>query len=69
MLTQERTEYINVEEASIRAGVSSMTIRRALKSGALVYRMQRGIHKYLDAAEVDKWARERTEMRPIDGGA
>ena len=65
-MTQERTEYLTVEEAAVRAHVSSPTIRRALKAGALQYRAERGRTKLLRASEVEAWARKRTELRQID---
>ena len=68
MLTQERVEYLTVEEAAVRAKVSSPTIRRAIRAGELRYRAERGRTKLLQASEVDQWARQRTELRKIDGG-
>lgn len=68
-MTQERTEYLTVEEAAVRARVSSPTIRRALKAGKLHYRATRGATKLLSVEEVDGWARQRTELRRIDEGA
>lgn len=68
MMTQERVEYLTVEEASVRTGASSSTIRRAIRDGKLHYRMQQGKTRLLSAVDVEEWARARTEMRPIDGG-
>ena len=68
MLTQERIEYLTVEEAAVRAKVSSITIRRAIRDGKLQYRAEQGKTKLLRASEVDEWARQRTELRPLDGG-
>ena len=65
MLQQELTEYLTVEEAAVRAHVSSPTIRRALKAGALRYRATRGKTKLLAMSEVDAWSRERTEVRQM----
>ncbi len=65
MLTEERTEYLTVDQAAVRAGVSSITVRRAIKDGKLHYRAQRGQTKLLRASEVDDWARQRTELREI----
>lgn len=69
MMTQERVEYLTVEEASVRAQVSSATLRRAIKSGALRYRAERGKTKLLRAEDVDAWANARTELRKIEGDA
>lgn len=66
VLTQERTEYLTVEEAAVRAKVSSPTIRRAIKAGALRYRAERGKTKLLSVSDVDAWARQRTELRKIE---
>jgi len=68
MLTQERVEYLTVEEACVRTGTSSATIRRAIKAGALRYRAERGRTKLLSAADVDAWKRDRTELRQLNGG-
>lgn len=68
VLTQERTEYLTVEEASVRTHISSATIRRAIKSGALVYRAQKERTRLLSADEVDAWVRTRTELRKLDDG-
>ena len=67
-MTQERTEYLTVEEAAVRAKVSSPTIRRALKAGKLHYRAARGATKLLSVEEVDAWARKRTELRRLEEG-
>jgi excisionase family DNA binding protein len=64
-VTTERTEYITVDEAGVRTGLSSVTIRRAVKSGALHYRATKGATKLLDAAEVAEWNRTRGEPKPI----
>ena len=66
-MTDEAGEYLTVEEAAVRSKVSSITIRRAIRSGQLRYRMQVGKTKLLSAADVDEWTRQRTELRPIDG--
>lgn len=68
MMTQEKIEYLTVEEASVRASVSSATMRRAIRSGALRYRAERGKTKLLRAVDVDAWAKARTELRQINGG-
>lgn len=68
MLTQEETEYLTVEEAAVRAHVSSITIRRAIRDGKLRYRAERGKTRLLRGSDVDEWARQRTELRQIDGG-
>ncbi len=67
MATHESTEYLTVDEAAVLTHVSSVTIRRAVKSGKLRYRAQRGPTRLLRRADVEAWARERTEVRPIDG--
>lgn len=66
MQTQEQAAYLTVEEAAVRARVSSPTIRRALKSGALTYRATRGKTKLLRAGDVDAWAQDRIELRQIE---
>jgi excisionase family DNA binding protein len=67
MLTQERTEFITVEQAAVNAHVSSITIRRAIRDGKLRYRAEQGRTRLLSAVEVDAWARERTELRLLNG--
>jgi excisionase family DNA binding protein len=66
MLTQEQTEYLTADEAAVRTHVSSVTVRRAIHNGVLRYRAQRGRTKLLTAADVDAWARARTELRQLD---
>jgi excisionase family DNA binding protein len=66
VLTQEATEYLTIDEAAVRAHVSSVTMRRAVKSGTLIYRAMRGKTKLLSAKEVDEWVRARTEIREIE---
>lgn len=66
-MTQEAAEYLTVEEAAVRAKVSSITIRRAIRDGKLHYRAERGKTKLLRKKDVDEWTRQRTELRQIDG--
>ena len=68
MMAKDTAEYLTVEEAAVRAHVSSITIRRAIRDGKLRYRAERGRTRLLAATDVDTWVRERTELRVIDGG-
>jgi hypothetical protein len=58
-----------VEEVAVRAKVASITVRRAIKSAKLRYRAERGKTKLLRASDVEEWARQRTELRQIDGAS
>ena len=66
MVTAESTEYLTVEQAAVRAGVSAITVRRAIRDKELRYRAERGRTKLLRAEEVDRWAARRTELRRIE---
>lgn len=62
MVTAEQTQYLTVDEAAVRAGVSSITVRRAVKAGQLKYRKRSGATKLLAASDVDRWAEKRSEI-------
>ena len=70
MLSMLERDYVSVEEAASRAGVSSQSIRRAIRGGFLRYRGERGRQKLLDANELDeglrRWREQRREIRPLD---
>ena len=65
MAMETHPDYLTVEEAAVRAHVSSPTIRRAIKSGALRYRATRGKIKLLRVGDVDTWATGRTALKEI----
>jgi excisionase family DNA binding protein len=64
--SQEKPLYLTVDEAAVRTHVSGPTIRRALKSGALIYRAARGTTKLLRSDEVDAWARSRSPLPQVN---
>lgn len=68
-MTQQRTEYVTVDEAAVLAGFSSNTMRRAIARGELKYRAERGRNKLLRADEVEAWAKPRHELRILDDAA
>lgn len=66
MMTQERGAFLTVGEAAVIAGVSDVTIRRAIAKRELRYRAERGATKLLRISDVEEWAKRRKEIRQID---
>ncbi len=72
--SQEPVKYVTAQQAATRAQVSLSTVRRAIKSGELVYRARRGNTKtyLLRLDEVDAWYSTRlpvvdlNDVQPLD---
>jgi excisionase family DNA binding protein len=58
-------EFMNIEEASVRLGISRRSLERYTKQGR-IRRYRRGIRVYYKRADVERLARELEEYQPED---
>jgi excisionase family DNA binding protein len=62
---EKEQQFITLNQAANLAGLSEVSIRRAVRRGELQFFRASSYRLHLDKAELEKWIAKRSAMQPV----